>query len=33
MRRSLQHGFRVVLLGMGLGVALYVAYLAFGMLP
>lgn len=33
MRRSLQHGLRVVLLGLGLGAALYAAYLAFGMLP
>jgi len=33
MRRSLLHAARVVLLGLALGVGLYGAYLALGMLP
>jgi len=33
MKRPLAHALRVVALGLGLGVALYAGYLAFGMLP
>lgn len=33
MRRALLHAARVIALGLGLGVALYAGYLAFGMLP
>jgi hypothetical protein len=33
MRRPLLHAARVVLLGLALGVLLYGAWLAFGMLP
>jgi hypothetical protein len=33
MRRPLAHAARIVLLGLGLGVVLYAAWLAFGMLP
>jgi hypothetical protein len=33
MKRQLLHSLRVVALGLGLGVVLYLGYLAIGMLP